>query len=105
MVNIAEQQGFNPSLEKVLREMCRRVGARYEDIDFSDPAWFLKYEWTESEEEDFINWLTKELALDAQLRKDLMRYPTTRRKLLRRFAELFAANFGWRLKEDKEGER
>ena len=100
-----EQKKFSLGLEKVLREMCRRVGARYEDVDFSDPEWFYQYEWTEEEEEDFVKWLTKELVSDAQLRKDLMRYPTSRKKYLQRFAEVFTANYGWRLKETMKEER
>jgi len=94
-----KQKKFNWGLEYVLREMCRRVGARYEGIDFSDPTWFYKYEWTQEEEEDFANWLTKELISNPQLRNDLMKYPTSQRRYLRRFAEVFTANYGWRLKE------
>ncbi len=41
-----EERRFSEGLERVLREMCKRAGVRFEDVDFSDPEWYLKHEWT-----------------------------------------------------------
>lgn len=45
----------------ILTEMCSRVGVKYEDFDFNQPDWFMKYSWTAEEEESYRVWLGKKL--------------------------------------------
>ncbi len=46
-------------MHEILTEMCKRVGADKETIDFKKRNWFLEYEWTFEEEDDFTKWLGK----------------------------------------------
>ena len=48
-------------LKEILTEMCRRVGADYDKIDFKKEGWFRDYTWTEEEQEDFHQWLGNKL--------------------------------------------
>jgi len=50
-----------PHTTQVLKEMCKRVGADYDTIDFSQDGWYLDHEWTIDEEKDFINWLADKM--------------------------------------------
>lgn len=44
---------------EILNEMCRRVGEDVALIDFKDPQWYLKHEWSDEEQEEFRIWLGK----------------------------------------------
>lgn len=48
-------------LKEIMLEMCRRVGADYDKIDFKKEGWFRDYTWTEEEQEDFHQWLGNKL--------------------------------------------
>ena len=93
-----EERRFSEGLERVLREMCKRAGVRFEDVDFSDPEWYLKHEWTLEEEADFVEWLTTELSRDGALRRELMEIPFSNKRHLRMFAIYFVSNYGWKVK-------
>ena len=88
---------LSPALQEIMREMCRRVGADPEEINFKEPYWFHKYTWTSKEEEDFINWLTDRLAQNKEWREELLEIPTKNRKLLKQAARMFALNYGWKI--------
>lgn len=84
-------------LTDVLQEMCRRVGADYDEIDFSKTDWFLDYSWTEKEQDKFIEWFSQHLR-NMGPRRELCKYPSlTRTKPERlKFAEQFVLNFAWK---------
>jgi len=87
-------------LKTVLKEMCDRVGADFEDIDFGNEKWFMKnHSWTEKEEEDFVKWFTDELMNNASLRKKFLKYPRKNKKKCRKAAQWFCFEYGWRLKD------
>lgn len=43
--------------EEILAEMCKRVGVDAKTFDFNRKHWFLDYEWTYEEQDDFRKWL------------------------------------------------
>ena len=58
----------------VFREMCRRVCANAEELDYGHKEelkdeWFTKYQWTQEELEDFIEWFYNHLRTSAKARK------------------------------------
>ena len=46
------------TLEMCLREMFRRVGARYSKKACKEEDWFRKRSWTSGQEEDFRKWMS-----------------------------------------------
>lgn len=88
---------MNKYLEELMREMCSRVGADFNEIDFKAPNWYEEYTWTEQEQEDFMGWIVKYLKSNYKARKELMTFPhTTSVKELRKFAGMFILGYGWK---------
>ena len=89
---------MDPALKEILTEMCSRVGADVESIDFSEPLWFHKHQWTQHQEAEFVDWLAARLYDCASYRK-LFTYCRRTRKDCRKSATHFVWNYGWKLKE------
>jgi len=89
---------MNKYLKEILIEMCKRVNAKYEDIDFKKEQWFLEYEWTNEEETSFINWLVDYMKQNKEARDTLMMFPRNNKRDLERFANSFIFNYGWKYK-------
>jgi len=89
---------MNKYLKEILIEMCKRVNAKYEDIDFKKEQWFLEYEWTNEEEASFINWLVDYMKQNKEARDTLMMFPRNNKRDLERFANSFIFNYGWKYK-------
>ena len=89
---------MNKYLKEILIEMCKRVNAKYEDIDFKKEQWFLEYEWTNEEEASFINWLVDYMKQNKEVRDTLMMFPRNNKRDLERFANSFIFNYGWKYK-------
>ena len=92
----------NPYLIQILKRMCSIVGANYDEIDFSIPGWYTKYEWTKEQEQDFIDWLTEYLYSNTKARRSLMTISRKNKKLARQAAEQFVFMFGWKTKQGEE---
>ncbi len=41
----------------IFREMCKRISVDVKTVDFGKKEWFLEYEWTSEEEDNFRKWL------------------------------------------------
>lgn len=94
------EETFSPELEFVLKEMCSRVNADYNTINFKEDQWYWKYEWTIEEENDFKDWLTNLLKKDKKVRKVIMAFPSL--KDYKGTANMFVMNYGWRtIRRDK----
>ena len=93
---------MNDGYRRVLLEMCRRVGVKFNEIDFSDEYWYETCSWSEDDQSDFVRWLADELMEDKNLREDLLERPhhlTYDRAL--KAAQEFVFNYGWKIKEDE----
>ena len=83
----------------VLKEMCKRVGANYDDICFKEPEWFRQNEWMLAEQDDFKAWLVSYLMKNSEARKEMTNIRGRSKKLIEKAALWFVFSYGWRLKE------
>jgi hypothetical protein len=87
---------MNQELKTILDEMCSRVNANPEDIDFKSKDWYLKYTWTEEEQDDFIKWLSNFIYNNSKARK-VFSIPKSK-KYCNKVSGMFVLNYGWRTK-------
>jgi len=90
----------NESLIYVLKKMCSYVNVKYEDIDFKKDNWYWEYEWTQEQEQDFIEWLSNEIKTNNKIRKDMssLSYRPSKKRS-NTFATHFNMMFGWKTKQ------
>lgn len=88
-------------LNKILEKMCSYVGADYKTID-RKYQWYLKYEWTKEQEDDFKQWLVKELSNESLFTylTGHYRYHVKTKKFKERIADSFISNYGWKTKKE-----
>jgi hypothetical protein len=67
---------FPKHLTIILKEMCQRVGADFNKIDFKKKDWQETYQWTEKKQEDFKRWLIDYLYKNKEAIKEFCRYPS-----------------------------
>lgn len=82
-------------LKIILKEMCNRVGAPYEEMDFHESFWFTKYRWTTQQEDDFVKWLTDLLYNNKDIRKAFFQNNIRTKTHCKRGAKAFVFNYGW----------
>jgi hypothetical protein len=85
----------NPYLKAILINMCETVGADFNKIKFNTKKWFLKFLWTEEEENNFRNWLENYLYQEPKARKELMSLPRKNKKLIKNVVDEFLFMYGW----------
>ena len=96
-----ESGTIGPHLLKILTEMCNRVGADVNEVDFHANDWFWQYTWAGSQQDDFISWLINYLKTNREARKEICRRPSMRSKAhLTMVAESFVFNWGWKIDDD-----
>jgi hypothetical protein len=88
----------NKYLEMILKEMCQRVGAKYAEIDFKSNHWYLKYNWTSKQQNDFGIWLLGALIKDKAMQKALYGY-SAGKDINRKRVDMFLFLCGWTLKD------
>lgn len=87
-------------LTVVLKEMCKRVGADFEKINFKKTDWYRKHAWTVAEEDAFKKWLVGYWKKNSAARNEmLMLQSATTANRLERAADGFLLNYGWTYKE------
>ena len=91
---------FGEQVTEVLRDMCGRVNVDFHTIPFTDNEsyWFTWYEWTKSDQEDFIKWLTNYLYTKSAARREIMGYSYRNKKRCKDAALFFSMNYGWKTK-------
>ena len=94
---------YNKTLEIVLKEMCKRVGANYNKINFKKEGWFRTYEWSEEEQNDFKKWIINYIYMNRFAREKLLAFPIRSKKLITEAVTRFLLDYGWKLnfKEEK----
>lgn len=92
---------FGPHLIHILKEMCKRVGADYDKINFKEDSWYSKYEWDIEEEEKFIKWLIDYLHNTYGARKELLYYNGKNKKIIVKAVRDFTFNYGWKYKKEE----
>jgi len=90
----------NKYFEKIMKDMCKWVGADYSKLDTQKEGWYEKYIWTEKEQDSFLSWLEK-YVYDKKVWRSVANLAYRRNK---KNAKLFANNFTfycWKCKYDK----
>ncbi len=93
---------FPKHLTIILKEMCRRVGADFDKLNFKRRVgrkeWFMRYKWTEKEELDFKKWFVNYLYKNREARKELLEFPSIyqSKRELEKVASWFLLDYGWR---------
>ena len=89
-------------LIKILKEMCHRVGADFDSIDFLKDRWFMEYEWTEKEQDKFQEWLINHLYTNTKAFKEIAASPNSKsKKNCENISKMFLLNYGWKFKQIK----
>jgi len=83
---------MEPTTEKYLREMFRRIGLEYSPDIVKRDKWYLEHSWTVDEEEEYRQWLVNELRMD-------FRYYSKR--IAEYEAAFFIMNYGWTTKVEE----
>jgi aromatic ring-opening dioxygenase catalytic subunit (LigB family) len=83
-------------LKEILDNMCLVVGAK--DLDFKKDGWFMEYEWTEEEQEQFRKWIVKYLTENKEARQELMKWPRKHKATIEKFSREFIFNYGFKIK-------
>ena len=65
-------------------------------FDFKKNEWYYKYSWTQEQENDFINWLSKFLMKNW---KELLQHKLINVKTAKEAAQEFVAFYGWKIKD------
>jgi len=91
---------MNEYLKEVLVEMGRRVGANMEEIDTKSKDWFMEYEWTIKEQDDFKKWMVNYLYTNGKARRTLFALSGRSKKLIRKTVDMFVFQYGWKFKEE-----
>lgn len=90
---------FSKHLVIVLSEMCRRIGACFDDIGFTADNWFQQYVWTEEEQEKFEKWFVDYLYANKEAREEITTVRVKNKKRLRKAAQYFLLSYGWSFTE------
>lgn len=88
---------IEPNTAFLIGVMCKMVDCDYETFDFVDD-WYDKFEWTQAEKDHYQDWLVDELYANKKLRQHFGIW-SKNKKTLRREADAFIFNYGWRIKE------
>lgn len=109
LTNEQIKKEFGKHLTVVLKKMCLWVKVEFDDIDFAEDRWFMKHEWSEEEQDAFKEWFTDYLYKNAEARRELTDISYRNKRQLRKAAEMFCFQFGWKFSKtpelDKERER
>ena len=92
---------MNPYIQTILTEMCSRVGADYESIDFSSPDWYLQYTWTTAEEKEFSAWLFNYLMDNKEARANLYGGRVFNKWTVSGAVQSFIFSYGWKVDNGK----
>jgi hypothetical protein len=84
-------------LNIILQEMYKRVNANFKEHKNED-GWYIKYSWTEDEQNKFEKWLIKYMEKHKEARQELMSIQSNTPIFLQKFAKMFLLNYGWKLK-------
>jgi len=86
---------FSPALEKVLTMMCEIIGVKYEDIDFDYEEWYMQYDWTKEQQDQFKQDLYQAITDSPKFFEDLFASKGSKR-LLKAQIEFFIMSYGWK---------
>ncbi len=92
-------------LVEILTHMCEMVGADVNQIDFLADGWQHNYTWTQEQEKEFKEWFVTYMYRKPQRQRGIYEVRGswhTPKKELRKWANMFNFQYGWRTETDKE---
>lgn len=89
---------MNKYIIKILKKMCKIVGADFNRIDFKSNDWYRTYEWTKKQEDKFKEWFIDFIYNNKKAREELS-YCGKNKKDIKKFVDMFVFNYGWTIKE------
>ena len=84
-------------LKEILQEMCKRVNANYDEINFQEDNWYHKYSWTLEEENEFKKWLINYFNNNKSAFKVMCKFPSITK--IEKLVDEFIFQYGWKLKD------
>ena len=93
-------KSYKLHMTNVLTEMCTRVGANFNRINFKKSDWYWEFEWTQSEDDNFIEWLSDYLFKYSGARTEIMQFPVKNKIICKGVASQFCANYSWRITDN-----
>jgi hypothetical protein len=92
-----KKEDFSPGLTAILVEMCKRVGANFDDLNFQEDGWYNLYTWSAEEQLDFEKWIINHP--DKKVIEVLGHYKNKKDKQTK--ASLFTLWYGWKLNNEE----
>ena len=86
-------------LQTILKEMCKRVDADFESIDFRKDNWYWEYTWTQDQENSFSEWLFEYLMHNKKAREEIMTNPCKDKMRIHDAVMWFLVAYGWKVKK------
>jgi len=85
----------------ILKEMCKRVKAKYEGIDFKSPDWFRTYKWSLQQQGSFETWLAGYLHRNGEALQELCdrQRQYVNKSWCLKAAKEFTFMYGWSLSD------
>jgi len=84
--------------DKIMSEMCSRVGANWEVVNPKESGWFQKHNWSEAEQESFKEWMVNYLYNSGEARKEVLTFNVKNKALIRKAVDKFLFCYGWSVK-------
>lgn len=97
-----EWSPIGENLEIILKKMFENSQISYSLELVRTEDWYRMYQWTEKEENAFIDWLSDYLYNNKEARKEIMSLPKKNKKDCHLAAKQFSAFWGWQLKINNE---
>ena len=91
---------MNETTIQLLTKMCEYVNVEYKTIDFKSEYWYMKHGWTESQQEEFIQYIIEYIKTNKKAFKDLTGYSYKNKALIEYIATYFTMNYGWKTKQE-----
>lgn len=88
-------------LQVVLGKMCEMVGTNIGKINFKEPDWYMQYEWTQKQQEEFEKWMVNYLYKNRKARHALECSYRTKRFIRDNFVKGWTFNYGWKYKKEE----
>lgn len=94
---------FGLHMDTIMKEMCLRINVNFNTVDFEDKEWYLKYEWTPEQEDDFAKWMVDYLFKSSEARKEILSKNIKSKAYIKRAVNWFLFSYGWKIKNEKQG--
>lgn len=97
-----QKKKISTHLRIILQKMFENTGIEYSDEYVQSDNWYLDYQWTDKQEQEFTDWLANYLSENADARKELLYSTVKSKRMCSLAAKQFVTFFGWAMNLKKE---